>query len=610
MVYENLLIKVRSFPDSPGVYLFKNENQKVIYIGKAKSLRKRVSSYFVKSATDRKTKDINDEAKDVEFISTNSETEALILENNLIKVHKPKLNARLKDDKTYPYLKITTSEEIPRVEIVRKRTENRDVYFGPYTDVKALRAALKKALTIFPIARCRKEIKIEKFDRSCLFFQLDRCLAPCVNKISLENYGKAVKHFIKLFEGKQQDLIIELKEEMNETSNQMNYEKAAILRDKISALEKIIQKQTIVSKDKNAEYDIIGIIVIEKTAIAQILLMRQGRIIEQKHFIMNLPFILEEFEILTSFIKQYYSKTDFIPKKILIQNEIEDENVINEWLSSKQGTEEKATILTKAKTKEQKSLINLALINAKTNLSTIEKFLKIKEERTSKGLFELKSVLNLKEIPRRIEGYDVSTLQGTNTVGSCVVFEQGEPKKKDYRKFIIKTIEGQDDFASMKEMIKRRFTGSLGNKEEKPDLILIDGGPGQISSVISVLNENLLEIPVIGLSKEFEEIHFPDNRDSLILDKRSEALKILQQIRDEAHRFAVSFHRQRRSKKMIKSSLEEIPNIRTKRINLLLEHFGSIEEIKKASIEELKKVKGIDRKIAEGIVEYYKGKWE
>ena len=279
-------------------------------------------------------------------------------------------------------------------------------------------------------------------------------------------------------------------------------------------------------------------------------------------------------------------------------------------MSSKQGAEEKVTVLTKAKTKEQKSLINLALINAKTNLSTIEKFQKIKEERASKGLFELKNVLNLKEIPRRIEGYDVSTLQGTNTVGSCVVFEQGEPKKKDYRKFIIKTIEGQDDFASMKEMIKRRFTGSLGNKEEKPDLILIDGGPGQISSVISVLNENLLEIPVIGLSKEFEEIHFPDDRDSLILDKRSEALKILQQIRDEAHRFAVSFHRQRRSKKMIKSSLEEIPNIGTKRINMLLEHFGSIEEIKKASIEELKKVKGIDRKIAERIVEYYKGKWE
>ncbi len=602
---DNLLLRIKSFPDKPGIYSFKDDKGKVIYIGKAKSLKKRITSYFVEGALDKKTLSMKRLARDVEFIVTNTETDALILENSLIKLHKPKLNVRLKDDKTYPYLKITSSEKYPRVEIIRNREDNDDLYFGPYTDVKTLRIALKKALTIFPIARCKKPIIDGKVDRSCLFFQLDRCLAPCVDKIDQKNYLKAVKQFIKLFEGKQRELTKELREEMQEASKQLNYEKAALLRDKVLALEKLVQKQTIVSKDVNAEYDLIGLYQTQKMSLAQILAMRQGRITEQKHFVMDLPYDLNEDEILTSFIKQYYSKTDFIPKRILTKIEIDDEITINSWLKEKRKLESNELVLVRPKTSEQKAFIELANSNAKTNYHTIIKVQKLREEKISEGLQELKDVLDLKEEPKRIEGYDVSTLLGTDTVGSCVVFENGLPKKKDYRKFIIKTVEGQDDYASMREMIKRRFTGSLAKKNPNPDLILIDGGSGQISSVLTVFIEINKNIPIIGLSKEFEEIHFTDDRNSIILDEKSEALKILQRVRDEAHRFAVSFHRQRRTKKMIKSSLEEIPNLGEKRIKMLLGHFGSIENIKKASVDELEKVKGISQKLALEIFEYY-----
>ncbi len=603
---DNLLLRIKSFPDKPGIYSFKDDKGKVIYIGKAKSLKKRIASYFVEGDSERKTLSIKRLARDVEFIVTNTETDALILENNLIKLHKPKLNIRLKDDKTYPYLKITTSEKYPRVEIIRNREDNDDLYFGPYTDVKTLRIALKKALTIFPIARCKKPIIDGKVERSCLFFQLDRCLAPCVDKIEQKKYLKTVKQFIKLFEGKQKELIKELNEEMQKASKQLNYEKAALLRDKVLALEKLVQKQTIISKDVNAEYDIIGLYQTQNVSLAQILAMRQGRITEQKHFVMDLPYDLSEDKILTSFIKQYYSKTDFIPRRILTKIEIEDEITLNNWLRDKQKLEEIGTIFVRPKTREQMAFIELAYSNAKINYHTITKVQEMREYKISEALQELKDVLELKEKPKRIEGYDVSTLLGTDTVGSCVIFENGLPKKKDYRKFIIKTVEGQDDYASMQEIIRRRFTGSLAKKNPNPDLILIDGGPGQISSVLTVLAEISLNIPIIGLSKEFEEIHFTDDRKSIILDEKSDALKVLQRVRDEAHRFAVSFHRQRRTKKMIKSSLEEIPNFGEKRIKMLIEHFGSIENIKNASVDDLVQVKGISKKLALEIFEYYR----
>ncbi len=602
---DDLLLRIKSFPDKPGIYSFKDEYDKIIYIGKAKSLKKRITSYFVEGTIDRKTLSIKEIARNVDFIVTNTETDALILENSLIKLHKPRLNIRLKDDKTYPYLVITISEEYPRVEITRNREDNKELYFGPYTDVKTLRIALKKALTIFPIARCKKTIIEGKIDRSCLFFQLDRCLAPCVGNIDKKAYLKTVEQFIKLFEGKQRELMKELREEMQKASEEMNYEKAAQLRDKVLALEKLVQKQTIISKDLNAEYDLIGLYLYQNKSLVQILAMRQGRITEQKHFIMDLPFELDDNEILTSFIKQYYSKTDYIPEKILTKIEIDDEFTINSWLLQKQKLGKTEPILVRPKTKEQDAFINLAYSNAKNNFHTLIKEKEMRETKINKALGELKEILGLKEEPSRIEGYDISTLLGSDTVGSCVVFKDGLPKKNDYRKFIIKTVEGQDDYASLREIIERRFTGSLAKKDPDPNLILVDGGPGQISSVLSVMRRIDKEIPIIGLSKEFEEIHFADERSSIILDEKSEALKVLQRVRDEAHRFAVSFHRQRRTKQMVKSSLEEIPNLGEKRIKILLEHFGTIENIRNATIDELIKVKGISQKIAQEIIEHY-----
>ncbi len=603
-IKDNIQLKLKSLPEKPGVYIFRDIKSKVIYIGKAKALNKRIKSYFIKNTIENKSIEIQNEAIDIEFIITNSEMEALILENNLIKIHKPRLNARLKDDKTFPYLKVTTNEEIPRVEIVRKREKDNNIYFGPYTDTKALRIALKKALTVFPIARCKRIIKIGKIDRSCLFYQLDRCLAPCVNKVTLSEYKKEVNQFIKLFEGKQLEIMNELKQEMKIASDNLEYEKAAIIRDKIIALDKVLQNQTIVSKNLNAEYDIIGLSKDNQSSLIQILIMRQGRIIEQKHFAMELPNFLDEIEIVTSFIKQYYSKTNLIPKKIITQFKVDD-NAINEWLSSLLGVEYQQ-IIDLPSNEEEKSLIELANDNAKINKSVITKIQKIKEDKNIEGLQELKETLNLEEMPSRIEAFDISTLQGSNNVASCVVFENGKLNKKDYRHFKVKTILGQDDYGSMREIIRRRFSGSLANTLKEPDLIVIDGGSGQVSAASSVLDDLKIKIPLIGLAKEFEEIHFPDERKPIKLDKRSEGLKILQRIRDEAHRFAITYHRQKRSKTMLQSSLERIEGVGTKRMDILIEYFGSIENIKKATILELENVKGIDKNLAKKIYDYYK----
>ena len=601
-----LTLKVKASPDKPGVYLFKNKNNEIIYVGKAKSLKKRISSYFLKGAIDKKSKVIREVANDFEIIVTESETEALILENNLIKLHKPLLNIRLTDDKTYPFLMVTTSEEYPRVEIVRKRENDNNRYFGPYADVKALKNALKKAITIFPVASCKKEIIQGKFDRSCLYFQLNRCAAPCIEKIEKEEYGKMVQQFIKLFEGKQSELMKELREEMEISAKNMAYEYAATIRDKINALDKIIQKQIVVSKDVNAEFDIISILCDGTIASIQLLVMKNGRIVEQKNFLLNIPLISDASEILATFIKQYYSQTETIPKKILLEIGIEDEDVIKKWLDKRFGKGQEIIIYSESD--EEKELVNLAKRNAEANLKSYIQIKVLKEKRVIKGLEELKTVLNLNTTPLRIEGYDISTLQGTNTVASCVVFINGVPKKSKYRKFIIKSIESQDDFRSMKEVIKRRFTGSLATKEDKPTLIVIDGGPGQVNFANSILKEYDINIPLIGIAKEFEEIHFPDERKPMQLNERSEALRIIKQIRDEAHRFAITFHRQKRSKKMIESSLERIPNIGKQRMEQLLRHFGTIEDIKQATIEELAQVKGISNKIAEQIIEFYKSK--
>lgn len=605
-IENELEYKIKVIPEKPGVYLFKDENNKVLYVGKAKSLKKRVRSYFTVRSKDSKVEAIQKHTTNIETITTQTETEALILENSLIKLHRPRYNVRLMDDKTYPFLLITTDEEFPRVEIVRRRDKKHGIYFGPFTDIKALKTILKHALTIFPIASCKKEIAKEKFDRPCLYYQLKKCTAPCVNKIDVAEYGKNVKRFISLFEGKVRELLDELKFEMDKFSKKLDFEKAAIMRDRIKSLEKIIQRQAIVSNDTNAEYDIIESINEKLDTCIQLLSMRGGRITEQKNFIFKLPLEILSEEIVTTFVKQYYSHTDYIPNKIITSMELLDEKAIDSWLHSKQKKESFKSIIIRPNNEEQRGLLKLASDNASEKLHSALKIHEMKAQKITRSLKELKDVLSLENIPNRIEGYDISTIQGTNTVASCVVFEQGLPKKESYRKFIIKSLDKQDDFSAMKEVIHRRFTGSLSKKDPFPDLILIDGGIGQVNSAHEELDKADIEIQLIGITKEFEELHKPGKREPIILNERSEALKLLQRIRDESHRFAISFHKQKRSKKMLESSLEKIPNLGVKRTKNLLEYFETIESIKRANISELIRVNGINRKIAENIYNFYR----
>ena len=602
----SLELKIKSLPDKPGVYIFKNAKDKIIYIGKANSLRRRVSSYFTKNVKERKVDDIKRLTKKIETITTSTESEALVLENSLIKLYKPGLNIRLRDDKTYPFLYLTMKEEYPRIEIIRKRTDKEGIYFGPFTDIKSLKIVLRKILSIFPIASCGKDITSIKFDRPCLYYQLKRCTAPCVSKISKKNYLENVEKLIKFFEGKYSQIIYELNKEMEIASEELDFEKAALIRDKIIALEKIMQKQVVFSKNQKAEYDVIGIAVKENNSIIQILSMREGRIVEHKHFNLEIPMKSNESEILGSFIKMYYSQNSYIPKRILMPIEIQDKLIINDWLKSISSNNSEKEIITTPINKEESNLINLAKENADTKLKSLIIAEDLKQKRTEKALSELKEVLKLTELPNRIEGYDISTIQGTNTVGSCVVFENGKAKKSSYRKFTIKTVLKQDDFASMKEVIKRRFSGQLAKKDPSPDLVLIDGGLGQVNIAKSALEELNRKIPVIGLAKENEEIYFPGKNEPLRLDERSEGLKLLQRIRDEAHRFAVSFHKNKRSKDMLKISLEKIPNLGPKKIEKLLNHFRTIENIKQASVEELQDCEGISNKIAQEIYNFYK----
>lgn len=603
-VLNQITLKIKATPNKPGVYIFRDKKNKVIYVGKAKSLKKRVASYFNRNIEDRKVKKIQYLVKDFEFIATDTETEALILENSLIKLHKPIFNIRLIDDKTYPYILITTNEKYPRVEVVRKRKKNNGLYFGPFTDKKALTTALRQALKIFPIASCKKEIIKEKFDRPCLYYQLKKCTAPCVKKISMEEYKINVQNFIKLFEGKYGELQSRLQKEMDAEAKKLNYEKAAIIRDKIDAIRKIMQKQSIYSKDQSAEYDILGIAKSDKKAIIQFFAMREGRIIEQKDFLLNLPFEEENnSNILNSFIKMYYSSSDYTPQKIIIGIQLEDQELLSNWLTQR-NNKQKISILTELE-EEQQNLLDLANKNAKLKLESHLLKEKLKSQKIDNALKEIKEHISLKKIPERIEGYDISTMQGTNTVGSCVVFYNGLPEKKFYRRFKIKSIDQQDDYASIKEVLERRFTGSLSKKDPKPDLILIDGGLGQANIASKVLKQNKIQIPVIGLAKEFELIFFPEKNDPIKLDERSEGLKLLQRIRDEAHRFAVSYHRKKRSNNMLQSSLEKVPNIGKKRMEILLEHFSTIEAIKSAKMKDLIEVPGISKKIAQQIIDYY-----
>lgn len=550
---EKIKETLKIIPKTPGCYQFFDINNEIIYIGKAKNLKRRVSSYFQKKHTTPKLQILVPQVEHIECVMVNNEVEALILESQLIKKHKPKYNVLLKDDKKFPYFLIT-NEEYPRIVVTRKANQNgiKGKYFGPYTDSRAMYSTLEILQKIFPLKKC----KTPKFSsRPCLYYDMGQCCAPCQKYVTPEDYKKILKEAELFLNGKQKELIKILSKKMEECSLNLEYEKAARLRDGISDILKTMERQQVVFENKNMFNDFISIEKIDNTYCASILEIREGRLLGKKDFEFTKYSDIDETDISDTIIREYYGflGEDNIPKKIYISalpNEIE---IYSKWLSQKSGHSVKILL---PSTKNEKDIMELSLKNARLALERIKlkELYNIQEGYNEIGSY-IKEKLELKQFPHIIECYDISHIQGTNTVASRVTFENGQPKKSLYRKYKLKTIEkGEvDDFKSMREVLSRRFKRILSNQDKAPDLIIIDGGKGQLSSVIQVMKEVNLDLDIVSLAKKEEEIFKPDKKEPVILPLNSKALFLIQRIRDEAHRFAITFHRKLRNDEMLKS---------------------------------------------------------
>ena len=599
-------VNLKNLPVSPGVYQFFNKNGKVIYVGKAKNLKNRVKSYFQENPGLAKTVAMVSKIDDFQLVVTDSELEALILENNLIKELKPRYNVNLKDDKSFPFIKVT-NELFPRIYPTRKVFNDGSKYFGPYTDVRSMRASLGMINKIFKIRSCKldlneKNILDGKF-KVCLDYHIKKCDGPCENLITAKAYNEMVDEVIKLLKGKTEDLIKDLKSRMQTAVTNLEFEKAAELRDKIEQLNAISSKQKIVSDDLE-DRDIISIAYEGKDSTCAVFNIRDGKLIGKKQLKLSIEEGEEIEEIYSAAIKYYYGELTEIPKEIVLEVKPNDEDTLVEWLKLKSGKKVKIIVPQRG---DLKSLVKMCKENAILQLKEIQ-LQKMKNlGNVSYSVSALQRDLRLKILPRKIECFDISNLQGTDSVASMVVFEDGKPKKSLYRKFIIKTVEGPDDFSSMREVIERRYIRLQEEHTPLPDLIMVDGGKGQLSSAVEILdNLGFENYNIIGLAKRLEEVFFPGNSDSELIPKTSSGLKLLQQIRDEAHRFAITFHRQRRSKRIIKSELTDIKGIGSETAKKLLESFGSLDSIKKSSYEDLLKVVG--KKKTEVLLNYFKNK--
>ena len=579
--------KVKSpdnLPNRPGVYIMRDASDTIIYIGKAKSLVKRVKSYFREKLDRPKTQILMSHFDSLEYIVTNSEKEALILEATLIKKHRPRYNVQLKDDKRYPYVKIT-DEEFPRLVITRNVTKN-GVYFGPFTDVGSVKQTVKFLKSLFKIRTCRN------MNGPCLNSQIDLCYAPCDGRISKEEYSEIINKIDLFFQGKYSTIVNNLKKEMVEAAEKEEFEKAAVIRDQISSIEEIMEKQFVDLVDDDLDQDVIAIAPSKDEVIVIIMPIRNGKIVGRDDFLMSGAQYDSSSEIMFAFIQQYYGYNRHIPKQILLDEDIDDKELLEEWLSDLRGN--------KVSIKVPQKGVKLRLVKmAKKNAEII----KHQKKKMENSLIELKKYLKLEKLPRVIEGYDISNISGKFAVGSKVSFKDGKPDKKKYKHFRMET-PGPNDFAMMEELLTRRL--KMIESDPEPDLIVIDGGKGQLGMACGVLEKlDLTHIPVIGLAKEFEEIYLPNTRRPIIIPKNNKALHLLQQVRDESHRFAITYHRKLRSKDIQASSLDDIVGIGKKRKISLLKAFGSIDNIKKASVEDLAKINGMNQKTAENVYNYY-----
>jgi len=583
--------KIKNLPSKPGVYQFKNDKDKVIYVGKAGNLKNRVRSYFHTNVTNAKTEALVKKINDLELVVTDSEIEALVLENNFIKELKPRYNIDLKDDKSFPFIKIT-NEPFPQVYSTRRVIKDGSKYFGPYTSVKSMKAALRMINQIFKIRSCKYDINDESIAKKkfkvCLDYHIKKCDGPCEGLVSEKDYKDMVQEVVKVIRGKTDDLIKELDEKMEDAASQTQFEKAAEIRDKIKQLKIISSKQKIVSNDFE-DRDVISVAYEGKDSACSIFNIRNGKLVGKKQLRLNLKGAEELPEIYESLIKFYYDEITEIPKELLFEVEPANADLLKNWLDLRAEKKVKFIIPQRG---ELKSLVKMCKENAILQLKEIQIQKMKREGNVPYSLSALQRDLRLKILPKKIECFDISNLQGTDSVASMVVFVDGKPKKSLYRKFIIKEVEGPDDFASMQEVIRRRYTRAIENNDF-PDLIMVDGGKGQLSSAVEILNNlGLKQIPIIGLAKRLEEVFFPLKSDPESIPKTSSGLKLLQQIRDEAHRFAITFHRNRRSKRTFTSELNEIEGIGPSTAQKLIKSIGSVNAIKNAAEETLSAVVG------------------
>ena len=605
--------ELKKLPGKPGVYLMHDEKDEIIYVGKAVSLKNRVRQYFQSSRNKgAKIEQMVTHIRRFEYIITDSELEALVLECNLIKEHRPKYNTMLMDDKAYPFIKVTVEEPYPRVILARRMAKDKSRYFGPYTSAGAVKDTIELIRRLYHVRSCNRKLPrdIGK-ERPCLNYHIHQCKAPCQGYISEEEYRKSIQEVLRFLGGNYEGILKDLEEKMNQASEELEFERAIEYRELLSSVQKIAQKQKI-TDTAGEDRDILAVALEGEDAVVQVFFIRGGRLIGRDHFYLKIGEGDGAGEILSSFVKQFYAGTPYIPAEIMLPEPVADAEVIEEWLSGKRGRKVHIRIPQKGM---KEKLVELAEKNAALVLNTDRERLKREEGRTIGAVKELEKILGLAGI-RRMEAYDISNTSGFASVGSMVVYERGKPKRNDYRKFRIKGVQGPDDYASMEEVLTRRFRHGLeeqkegkdlGGFREFPDLILMDGGKGQVNVALEVLEKLGLSIPVCGMVKDDNHrtrgLYY--NNTELPIDRDSECFRLITRIQDEAHRFAITFHRQLRGKSQVHSVLDDIPGVGPARRKDLMRHFENIEAIRNADIEELKKLPSMNEKSARDVYHFF-----
>jgi len=607
--------KLDSLPHKAGVYIYRDRADRVIYVGKSIHLRDRVRSYFHASALeDAKTRELVSHIHELEFIITDTELEALILECELIKKYRPRYNVRLKDDKHYPYIKITWAEDFPRIFASRRMEQDGSRYYGPYASSSAVHRTLDLLRKLFPYRTCNREITGND-RRPCLYYHIGRCLGPCIGEVGSEEYRPVIERVCKFLEGRDQEIITDLEQRMRAAAEGLDYELAAVYRDQIHAIRQITEQKIVsgIRKDQ----DVVAFARDDGHACVQVFFIRNGKIIGREYFVLEGATGEQNTVVLEAFLEQFYDDAAYVPPEILMPYDLQQARIIESWLRSKRGGTVSLRVPKRGPSKE---LLRMAANNATETLAALRAQWEADQNRQTTALAEIQEAFDLPSPPARIEGYDVSTFHGTATYASMVVFVHGVPRKSEYRRFRMRTVHDHaDDYASLREALRRRFRRMVGDTEQErpigqkkdssfsvtPDLVLIDGGIGQLNAALGVLSEYGLDhLPVFGLAKQEEEVYLPGQREPIRMPHNAEGLRLIQRIRDEAHRFAITAHRRARRKLGLASTLEAVPGIGPKRRKALLRAFGTMDHIREASVDELAAVPGMTRTVAERIKEF------